>query len=1058
MADRRTGSPAAAAAAPSPSFASSSSSSSSTPSPSQSPMPTRRHPGIQRLGSSGSMNVNHDGHVLSGGHRPHLPGPSIDRRASKTVKGPPPILLPSGEAPTPEGSEAGSPRPSGAGEDDFGLHKKGSLYRQPTAATLGRAAADPTQTAFEGYETIDFEEPDHPVLRLHFAGQGIIAKIGQEVSKYAVAFVLTILIAVIYNAVSLETEKVGEWRLEKMKERIEEHENLSAFGFGLGISLAFTLVPSALIVLFSPSSIGSGMTEVIAFLNGASTLTGMTWLGLSLQLLGIIGLVSGGLYSGIDGPMAKIGAGLGILLVQGARRWTGFRRVFYGETLNLDAPIDPKLAEEKGEQSTKFKMTAKNLGGSLLTFLEQKRLRLFATLGAAVAISAIFRAPIGGVMFAVEETTSFFEASLLIRTTFCTMIAYIITAYFQYDIREHFTTPVLAPIRAALFPVDANCDVNLSLGDFLSFLILAIVAAFLGHLMNLSLSGVQRIRQRLLIDPFRFRRDEAIEEAKKAKPGAKLEPPKPVSKFINVPLRLAEVALVCIITTAIVVWVPESEGIDVCTPFNKPLTHVTSTAAECGFFAAGNMTVVTCEQLGACQQYLTENVVCYPNKVFREVNLRVPNQYDRLCSNQTAEHEVDVVELTGLTYNPEESDADIELVSSKEEKCYFEIKSLFWSTPERQLKLLLLRGLYNIWSYRTLLIFGAFYIFLCTLTYYIALPTDNVVPNLIIGAIFGRLYGLLLNHIRNTADVDPGAFAMIGMAAFWSGTSRLVVTVIVVVLELTGDMAYLPALIIVCFAAAWISGGLGESLYHAEMENNGAPYLPSDPAHVLKTIETSKVMTRKLYILRRYETIRGIKKLLASCPFEGFPIVETYDYDEDGPHGEILAVKKFKPIGYVRRARLVEVVHEWSVVHNSPDTHVIELESIATSNPSIVREDATASKVFRMFRQLGLKHVFVCDRNGFLVGLVTRRDLLRPSVIEEEEKKRRKREEGGIGVTGLGQIARQIVEELEGKMSEDEEEEGEGEGEGAAEGRAGEEADKKGGKPGEPVKSVSEQR
>ncbi|KAJ1569629.1 hypothetical protein HK405_013087 [Cladochytrium tenue] len=447
--------------------------------------------------------------------------------------------------------------------------------------------------------------------------------------------------------------------------------------------------------------------------------------------------------------------------------------------------------------------------------------------------------------------------------------------------------------------------------------------------MNLILTGVQRLRMKYLIDPVRFREEEAQEKRKK---GETVEPIT-FNRSLNAVLRLVE--------------------------------HAAQTATSCGFVASNSS--VTCGELRACEEYLIEDTICYPNAIFKNVTIQVPQFTEVLCTvNETTladDTEVDAVELTNFMYDPEESDAEIKLSMNEEEHCYYEIRSLFWSTP------------------------------------------DNVVPNLIIGAIYGRLMGYLVNAIRTwAAPVDPGIYAMIGMAAFWSGTSRLVVTVVLVVLELTGDMGYLPALIIACFSAAWVGGAMGEGLYHMEMENNGAPYLPSNPAHILKTIETSKIMASRLYILRRLETVRGIRRLLLSCKFEGFPIVETYHYDEDGEEGQKVPVRKFRAIGYVRRNRLEELVAELTAA-GVAEHHVVELESVSSSNPVVVREDTTASKVFRMFRQLGLKHVFVSDRDGFLVGMVTRHDLLRPSVVEEEEKRRRGRD--------LGDLARDLLSKFE---------------------------------------------
>jgi chloride channel 7 len=65
-----------------------------------------------------------------------------------------------------------------------------------------------------------------------------------------------------------------------------------------------------------------------------------------------------------------------------------------------------------------------------------------------------------------------------------------------------------------------------------------------------------------------------------------------------------------------------------------------------------------------------------------------------------------------------------------------------------------------------------------------------------IGAIYGRMLGevstiVLAQFITSTKDstdwewVDPGAFALLGAASFLSGTSRLPITSVVMMVKLT---------------------------------------------------------------------------------------------------------------------------------------------------------------------------------------------------------------------------------------------------------------------------------
>src|SRR5437870_1016387 len=70
-----------------------------------------------------------------------------------------------------------------------------------------------------------------------------------------------------------------------------------------------------------------------------------------------------------------------------------------------------------------------------------------------------------------------------------------------------------------------------------------------------------------------------------------------------------------------------------------------------------------------------------------------------------------------------------------------------------------------------------------------------VAPLLLMGSALGAL-GATVFHAA-----DPGLWATIGMAALMGGTMQIPVTAIVFALELTGDVAALPALLIACMAS-----------------------------------------------------------------------------------------------------------------------------------------------------------------------------------------------------------------------------------------------------------------
>lgn len=173
----------------------------------------------------------------------------------------------------------------------------------------------------------------------------------------------------------------------------KERDGELPFGTAFGVYLAFNLVCVTIAwftVYLAPNAAGSGIPEVKCFLNGLS----VPFLKMSTilsKLVGIIFTVAGGLPAGKEGPMIHSGAGWALAvcesdtLLQRLGFHTSFRRFhdFHND----------------GEK------------------------RDYVTSGAAAGVAAAFGAPVGGVLFSLEEGASFFSKTLVWRSFFCAMVA-----------------------------------------------------------------------------------------------------------------------------------------------------------------------------------------------------------------------------------------------------------------------------------------------------------------------------------------------------------------------------------------------------------------------------------------------------------------------------------------------------------------------------------------------------------------------------------------------------------------------------------------------------------
>ena len=72
-------------------------------------------------------------------------------------------------------------------------------------------------------------------------------------------------------------------------------------------------------------------------------------------------------------------------------------------------------------------------------------------------------------------------------------------------------------------------------------------------------------------------------------------------------------------------------------------------------------------------------------------------------------------------------------------------------------------------------------------------------PSLFIGAALGTAYAALLDPVWGVSTLQPGAFAIVGMAATFSAVARAPLTAILIVFEITGDYGLvLPLMLATC--------------------------------------------------------------------------------------------------------------------------------------------------------------------------------------------------------------------------------------------------------------------
>ena len=111
---------------------------------------------------------------------------------------------------------------------------------------------------------------------------------------------------------------------------------------------------------------------------------------------------------------------------------------------------------------------------------------------------------------------------------------------------------------------------------------------------------------------------------------------------------------------------------------------------------------------------------------------------------------------------------------------------------------------------------------------------------MVIGAALGRAVGMLVQAIQRAnpqfwgfascpPDIDcvtPGVYAIIGAAFALGGVTRMTVSLVVIMFELTGALTYVLPIMISVMVSKWVGDIFGkQGIYEAWIGLEGYPYL-----------------------------------------------------------------------------------------------------------------------------------------------------------------------------------------------------------------------------------------
>jgi chloride channel 3/4/5 len=307
----------------------------------------------------------------------------------------------------------------------------------------------------------------------------------------------------------------------------------------------------------------------------------------------------------------------------------------------------------------------------------------------------------------------------------------------------------------------------------------------------------------------------------------------------------------------------------------------------------------------------------------------------------------------------------------------------------------------NYWfSTVVLLVFSTLVgLVLTSYTFGIDVPAGTLMPTMVAGALGGRAIGLLMqawqvkhpnfvlfsscppNDGSGGVCVTPGVYALVGAASALTGVTRLTVSSVVIIFELTGALNYVLPIMAGVMVSKWVSEAFGRRgiyemwIYHHMQyplldQTRTVPIADVSAANVMTGVDSLTVIPSQDPVTSQFLT-----SLVQKTPFEGYPIVDTVD--------------NLQIIGYIKRVDLETALNQrddksgpvnWYFSEPPPDPTGtgmftgVDLRDVMDSFPTRLSLRVDFVLVVNMFQALGLNYVLFTDR-GKLAGLMTKRDV-----------------------------------------------------------------------------------
>jgi len=236
-------------------------------------------------------------------------------------------------------------------------------------------------------------------------------------------------------------------------------------------------------------------------------------------------------------------------------------------------------------------------------------------------------------------------------------------------------------------------------------------------------------------------------------------------------------------------------------------------------------------------------------------------------------------------------------------------------------------------------------------------------PSLVLGAALGCLVSFLAQGVYTGFGAWPmpellgstTTYALTGMGAFFSAVTRVPITAIVIVFEMTADFnLVLPLMIGSAIAYLIADRASSGSIYNRLLANQGIHLEPAPQANnPWANLTAADLMQRRVETLSNQMKLPEVVQAFSRSHHRGFPVLDD--------HGKLVGIITQSDLGEASTRGL--------------DSRC-SLDNIMTPHPVTVSPEATLPHVLHLLNRLKVSRLPVTEGSK-LVGIITRADIIR---------------------------------------------------------------------------------